>query len=382
MISYSLDLRTATPHFPGIGRYVVNLARAMAPLLEGNERLILIRDPAHPSPWDVVALAGEGIKIVDVPCSPFSLRQQWVIPRVLRHRQADLYHTPYYLMPYRPGRPTILTVHDLIPLLFPRQSTARARFLFRWTMELALRAARHIIAVSEATSRDLQRHFPSAKRISVIPEAPDPIFFPRPPAEVEAVRRKYALPETFVLYVGSNKPHKNLVRLIEAWSHLTQYTIRNTFYALRFTLVIAGVWDSRYPEARLLAEARGLETIRWLGPVPEADLPALYSAATVFVFPSLYEGFGLPVLEAMACGTPVACSDTSSLPEVVGDAALTFPPTNPQAIAGSLARLLQDADLRAELRERGLHQAARFSWERTAAQTLALYRTITRTSPP
>ncbi len=383
MTFYALDLRTATPHFPGIGRYVVNLARAMAPLLKGDEHLILLRDPAHPSPWDVVALAGEGIEIVDVPCSPFSLRQQWVIPRVLRHRQADLYHTPYYLMPYRTGVPTVLTVYDLIPLLFPEHVSRRARWLFRWTMALALRSATHVLAISQNTLNDLQKVFSiPPEKTTFVPLAPDPIFFPRSPVEVEAVRRKYALPETFVLYVGSNKPHKNLVRLIEAWSHLTQYTIRNTFYALRFTLVIAGVWDSRYPEARLLAEARGLETIRWLGPVPEADLPALYSAATVFVFPSLYEGFGLPVLEAMACGTPVACSDTSSLPEVVGDAALTFPPTNPQAIAGSLARLLQDADLRAELRERGLHQAARFSWERTAAQTLALYRTITRTSPP
>lgn len=369
-----LDARTATDHFPGIGRYVANLARAMIPLLGRDEGLILLRDPAQPSHWDLSTLAGEKLQVVDVPLSPFTLRQQWAVPRLLRRLKADLYHSPYYLMPYRPGCPTLLTVHDLIPLLLPRHSTVQARLLFRWTMALALRAAYHVIAVSEATRRDLLRYFHLPHgRVSVIPEAPDPAFHPRSMAEIEAVRRQYALPESFVLYVGSNKPHKNLVRLIEAWYHLTEYAIRNT-------LVIAGPWDPRYPEPRRLAERLGLQDIRWLGPVPEADLPALYSAATVFVFPSLYEGFGLPVLEAMACGTPVACSNVSSLPEVVGEAALTFAPDDHDAIADALTRLLLDADLRADLRERGMQQAARFSWERTAEATIALYRSINRTS--
>ncbi|HIQ02105.1 MAG TPA: glycosyltransferase family 1 protein, partial [Anaerolineales bacterium] len=129
-----------------------------------------------------------------------------------------------------------------------------------------------------------------------------------------------------------------------------------------------------HPESRERADSLDLGNIRWLGPVPEADLPALYTGATTFVFPSLYEGFGLPVLEAMACGTPVACSNTSSLPEVVGDAALTFDPTDTAGIADAVARLLEDADLQADLRERGLRRAARFSWERTARATLTVYR--------
>jgi alpha-1,3-rhamnosyl/mannosyltransferase len=184
---------------------------------------------------------------------------------------------------------------------------------------------------------------------------------------VEAVRRRYALPERYVLYLGSNKPHKNLIRLIEAWALLAEYGTRST-------LLIAGTWDPRHPEPRLLARRLGLENIRWLGPVPEPDIPALYAGATAFVFPSLYEGFGLPVLEAMACGTPVACSNTSSLPEVVGDAALLFDPTDAAGIAEALSRLMHDADLRADLRERTLRQAARFSWERTARATLTVYR--------
>ncbi|MFN3762133.1 MAG: glycosyltransferase, partial [Anaerolineae bacterium] len=142
---YVLDARTATAHFPGIGRYVVNLARAMAPLLAPDEHLTLLRDPAQPSPWDLSALAGERVRVLDVPLSPFSLRQQWTVPRLLARLEADLYHSPYYLMPYRPGVPAVLTVHDLIPLLFPRQSTLQARLLFRWTIALALRTARHVI---------------------------------------------------------------------------------------------------------------------------------------------------------------------------------------------------------------------------------------------
>ncbi|MFN3762132.1 MAG: glycosyltransferase family 4 protein, partial [Anaerolineae bacterium] len=224
------------------------------------------------------------------------------------------------------------------------------------------------IAVSEATRQDLLRCFRvPADRVAVIPEAADPAFCPRPPAEIDALRRKYALPESFVLYVGSNKPHKNLTRLMEAWAQITEYGIRNT-------LILAGPWDPRYPEPRLLAERLGLQNICWLGPVPDEDLPALYSAATLFVFPSLYEGFGLPVLEAMACGAPVVCSDTSSLPEVAGDAALRVDPTDVRALAAAITELLTNPARRVEMKERGLQQAARFSWKHTAVLTLERYR--------
>lgn len=367
---YILDARTATEHFPGIGRYVANLARAMGPLLGPEERLTFLRDPSRHSPWDLSALARERVRVVDVPLSPFSPRQQWVIPRILRRLGADLYHSPYYLMPYRPGVPTVLTVYDVIPLKFPAQSTFQARMLFRWAMRMVLRAARLVLAISEATARDLAHHFPVApERITVTPLAADPIFSPRPPAEVEVLCRQYGLPESFVLYVGSNKPHKNLIRLVEAWAQMTDYGIRST-------LVIAGVWDPRYPEPRRLAERLGLQNIRWLGPVPESDLPALYSAATLFVFPSLYEGFGLPVLEAMACGAPVVCSNTSSLPEVAGDAALLVDPTDVKALAVAIADLLRDEARQEEMREKGLQQAARFSWEWTASMTLDVYRNV------
>jgi alpha-1,3-rhamnosyl/mannosyltransferase len=363
-----IDTRTATDHFPGIGRYVANLAqvlRQVAPDLN----LSLLTDPSAMA----TCLTLPDLPHIACCASPFSVRQQWAVPAALRRARATLYHSPYYLMPYRPGVPTVLTIHDLIPLLFPHHSTAQARLLFRWAMALALRAARRVIAISEATRRDLLAHFRvPAAHVVVAPEAADPSFRPRPAAEVETVRRKYGLSGQYILYLGSNKPHKNLLHLVEAFSRLTPHTSH---------LVIAGVWDPRYPEVRQRAEALGLEErVCFLGPVAESDLPAVYSGATLFAFPSLYEGFGLPVLEAMACGAPVVCSNTSSLPEVAGDAALTFDPTSIDAIADALRRLLSDSELRAELRTRGLHRAAQFSWERTAQETLAVYESVGRSN--
>ena len=403
MPHYILDARTATPHFPGIGRYVTNLARALVPLLAPNERLTVLHDPAYP----VSLSPSDAARTIPLAVSPFELQQQWAVPRLLRNFRASgadnpgsnapfpapsLYHSPYIAMPYLPGVPTVLTVYDLIPLRFPAHSTSRARLLIRWMTWLALRPARHVIAISEFTRRDFMAEFGLRPgQITAIPLAADPAFQPQPPEAIAALRARCDLPERFVLYLGSNKPHKNLTRLVAAWLIANgQWQMANC------RLVIAGAWDERYPEARELANSSGAKASSkngqllassnqlpvWLGPVPEADLPALYSAAAAFVFPSLYEGFGLPVLEAMACGTPVICSNTSSLPEVAGDpsvgsepsAALLVDPQDTAALADTVRRVLMDDDLRVGLRRRGLAQAARFTWKQTAAATLAIYR--------
>lgn len=365
----ALDNRTVTEYFPGIGRYTLNLARAMQPLLGEDERLVLLRDPARALHWGWSAMGDAKVQVIDAPVSPFTLRQQWVIPRLLRRLQADVYHSPYYLMPYRPGVPAVVTIYDLIPALFPGSVSFRARLLFRWATALALRAADRVVVISQATRRDLlSLHHPSPARITAIPLAASHAFRPAPAGQVDQVRRRYGLPDEYVLYLGINKPHKNLVRLIDAFSLAGRQ-------GLRAGLVIAGAWDDRYPEPRLRAQELGLQdSVRFLGPVPEADLPPLYSGAASFVFPSLYEGFGLPVLEAMACGTPVACSDAPSLSEVAGDAALYFDPLDVASISRTLCRLLGDERLQQELRARGLVRKSRFSWERTAQETLDLYR--------
>ena len=366
MTHFVLDARTATPHFPGIGRYAGNLARAMTPLLAPDERLTILHDPAHRLPL----AASAAVEMLPVATSPFSLAQQWELPRLLRHLGADLYHSAYFLMPYAPlpeGVPTLLTVYDLIPLLLPQQSTLRARLLVRWAARLALRAAQRVLAISEATRRDFLTHFRlQPEKIQAIPLAADPAFQLQSPERVAAARVCYHLPERYLLYLGSNKPHKNLERLVEAWAFLQPQPM---------PLVIAGAWDDRYPEARRRASALSLAgQIHWLGSLPEADLPALYSGALLFVFPSLYEGFGLPVLEAMACGTPIVCSNSSSLPEVAGDAALLTDPSDSEKLAKAIHTALEDEHLRQDLRERGLRRAQDFSWSRTAQLSLETYR--------
>lgn len=370
MITYCLDARTVTDHFPGIGRYTVNLARAMQPALTEDERLILLRNPDVNSPWTLEAAAGPRTDIVDIPLSPFSLRQQWAIPRRLRGLNVSLYHSPYYLMPYAPRMPALVTVHDLIPLLYPRYFSLRQRLIFAVTMGLAIRRSRQVIAVSQATANDLVHLLGiSPEAIVIIPEAADPVFAPQPAVEIERIQQNYTLPDGYVLYFGSNKPHKNLVRLIRAWEKLQPQPM---------PLVIAGVWDERYPTAKQEIMSRKIEdSVRFLGPIPDDAVPALFAGATVFVFPSEYEGFGLPVLEAMACGTPVACSDTSSLPNVAGDAARLFDPTDIDAIADALGELLADATLRSRLRDRGFARASAFSWNRAAETTCTLYRATT-----
>jgi len=420
MTHYVLDARTATPHFPGIGRYVTNLAAALTPLLAADERLTILHHPEHPP-----ALPDSpAMTLVPVAISPFALAQQWQIPRLLRgfasreqgsgirgqesgvrsesaaaqhpssvvgrrssvvRRPSSgvLYHSGYNLMPYAPGVPTVLTLYDLIPLLMPEQSSGRARLLARWANVLALRAARVALAISEATRRDYLAHFRvPPERIITAPLAADPAFRPQPAAAITALRARYVLPERYVLYLGSNKPHKNLVGLVEAWrianqriSESANHISRITFHASR--LVIAGAWDDRYPEAKQRVTALELgDSVMFLGPVAEADLPALYAGAELFVFPSLYEGFGFPVLEAMACGTPVICSNVSSLPEVAGTAALQIDPRNTDALAAAMDRVLGDAALRQQIRQEGLAQAGRFSWTRTAQQTLDAYRRV------
>ena len=374
MPTYLLDARTATNHFPGIGRYTSNLARALVPLLAADEQLTLLHDPSQPSRWPLPPANGR-VRHLPAPISPFSLAQQWQIPRLIRPLNAATYHSPYYLMPYRVGLPTLLTVYDFIPERYPQYTAPRARLLYRFFHRLALRSAAHVVTISEATGHDLLKgyHYPAAQ-VTTTPLAADPQFVPQSSAAQTHLRHRYNLPRHFALYLGINKPHKNLVRLIEAWAEVYRHMPQP------WPLVIAGAWDERYMEPRLTAARLGLlgDGILFLGPVAEPDLPILYSAAELFIFPSLYEGFGLPVIEAMACGTAVVCAAGSSLPEVAGEAALLFDPHDTAALTAALHRAVNDDPLRDELAQRGRAQAQKFSWHNTAAATLALYRQLSR----
>ncbi|MXX26445.1 MAG: glycosyltransferase family 4 protein [Caldilineaceae bacterium SB0668_bin_21] len=380
MSRYILDARTAMPHFPGIGRYVSNLASALAPQLTAGEELSLLESPAAAEPAQAPAAVSQmdgefqrPDKTIIAPATPFDIRQQWRIPNLLKRLQAGgeaLYHSPYYLMPYRTGLPTLLTFYDIIPLKFPNAVPARARLFFRLAATLALRASDHVVVISDAARSDLVSCFRiPASKVSVTPLAASARYRPQPANAVGRVRQKYHLPDQFLLYLGINKPHKNLPALIDAYAQIASHHAP--------PLVIAGAWDRRYLQAKERAARLQLgDAVRFLGPVNERDLPALYSAATLFVFPSLYEGFGLPVLEAMACGTPVACSNTPGLAEAAGDAALLFDPLSVTEIRNAMTELIEDSRQRARRADQGLARAGLYSWQATAEATLRCYRQL------
>jgi len=238
---------------------------------------------------------------------------------------------------------------------------------------IAARVSSQIIAISESTKSDLAKYLAvDEHKISAIPLAADKRFNPQSMNTIEVVRSNYDLPRHYCLYVGTNKPHKNLLGLLNAWKLLHDKKALEDH-----SLVIAGQWDPRYPETKEFTLASGLnKVVTYTGKVNEEHLPALYSGAAIFVQPSLYEGFGLPIIEAMACGTAVTCSNTSSLPEVAGDAAILFDPKDTKSIAVTLGSLLADSNKLSSLREKSIQQASRFSWQKTALNTIDIYRKV------
>jgi alpha-1,3-rhamnosyl/mannosyltransferase len=362
-----VDARTATSHFPGIGRYISNLLMAITDL-QDEMPLHIIRSPA-PINYRIASNLRETIS--DTPV--FSLRQQWVIPKLINKIGGSLYHSTYYLMPYLVKVPVVFTCYDLIPIVYPQYFNPLQRIIYRTAHRIAARVSSSIIAISESTKTDLTKYFSiDEQKISAIPLAADKTFNPQPRDAIEVARNRYNLPHRYCLYVGTNKPHKNLLGLLSAWKFLHDKKALEGH-----SLVIAGYWDPRYPEAKEFTMASGLnKVVSFTGKVNEEDLPALYSGATVFVQPSLYEGFGLPIIEAMACGTAVTCSNTSSLPEVAGDAASLFDPRDTKSIAATLGTLLADSSMLGALREKGIRQASTFSWKKTALNTIDIYRKV------
>jgi alpha-1,3-rhamnosyl/mannosyltransferase len=362
-----IDARTASDHFPGIGRYTYSLARAIA--REGAlEQLLLIVNPKSINTrFDLASLKEQcGVRLVETSARSFSLREQLQLPSQLRKLSADVLHYPYTIMPLATPRPYVLTVHDIIPIRFPQYFSLLQRMLYRMSLTISLHSAACVICVSEATRSELKSVLRvEADRLFVAHEGVSEAFRPSARHELERVRTRYGLPEDYLLYVGSNKPHKNLASLLDAYAGVHSAP----------TLVLAGAQDHRYQKARRRVSLLNLEKrVRFLDSVMEKDLPALYGGATAFLYPSIYEGFGLPPLEAMACGVPVVCSDIPSLIETTGDAALKFDPTDTASIAAAVERIVEDGKLRTDLKDRGLRHSAAFSWKKAAEVTVSLYR--------
>jgi glycosyltransferase involved in cell wall biosynthesis len=293
---------------------------------------------------------------------------------VLRRERPDLYHAPHYVLPAGVRCPSVVTIHDCIHLMFPQYLPNRLAYAYaRAQMWSAARRSDCILTVSEASKRDILHLFNvPPEKIVVVYNAIDSHFAVTPSEEaVSRVRERYQLDHKFVLYVGNIKPHKNLVRLIEAFHQLRQGELAD------LKLLIIGDQISKLPSLRRAVHRHKLhKQVRFLGYVGDDQLAILYRLASVFVFPSLYEGFGLPPLEAMASGTPVVASNVSSLPEVVGDAAVLVNPYDVDAIVDGLRRVLTDPALAANMSRKGIERAREFSWERSVAKTWAVYQTI------
>jgi glycosyltransferase involved in cell wall biosynthesis len=313
----------------------------------------------------------------------------------------DLLHVTYNAPPLNPC-PTVVTVHDISFEHYPQFFSPRDRLILKTLVPLSARRAAHVLTVSQHAKQEIvARYGLPPEKITVTYEAAGQQYQPvADPVRLAAVRARYGIPDgPFVLALGNLQPRKNIARLIEAFgqavhgerstvhgersteadhrSPLTDHRSPITDHRSPITLVIAGKAQWRESQIYAAVQQAGLEQrVLFPGYAEDVDLPALYSAATVFVYPSLYEGFGLPPLEAMACGVPVISSNAASLPEVVGDAARLIDPTDTAALAQALHDVLSQPGLQAELRQRGFARAAQFSWERCAAETLAVYAAV------
>lgn len=393
------DARWMTPVPSGISVYSLELMRRLPALEPSWHWHILFRDEARRDAALAACAFPASLRIETriVPQGPLSPRSQFALPRVLRALRCDLFHSPNYMVPYfafarlktlfgaappadRGCGRCIANIHDAIPLILrdyaPRSTTSRMLWLYRDCLRFAVRASAFTITGSESSRNDIVAALGlgdgEAASLRTIYDGVSERFSPSPaaPRPVGAVfQAASATPAKVVLYVGRLDPYKNVPALVDAFALLLKETNRPLH------LLIVGPEDPRYPEARLHAQYRGIQDrVTFIRGASDAELLAAYRNASVLVNPSRYEGFGLPMLEAMKCGTPVICADGGSQPEIAGGAAEVVPVGDEQALVATLKRVLFEPGRAADLAARGLARAADFSWDTTAAATLALYK--------
>jgi glycosyltransferase involved in cell wall biosynthesis len=358
---------------PGIGRYMKCLAEAVTTQAPENEYLLIL----PPGGDDLVN--APGAEKICPRLKYYSLREQVELPRILRRHRVDLLHSPHFLLPLLRPCPAVATIHDVIYLACPQDLPSRAgRLYYRAMMNACARIATQIITDSEYSKTEIVSYLRAdPERIDVIYPGVDPVFAPvAEAAQLAAVRSRFGIDREFILCVGIYKPRKNHAGLLRAFQ-------RCLASGIQAQLVIAGpMAEGEAVLRRLAAELGVAEHVVFTGFVSDADLCTLYSAARLCVCPSLYEGFGFTVLEAMACGAPVVCSRATSLPEVAGKAALYFDPHDPEEMAGQLVHVFSDDALRDSLIEQGRQNLQRFNWAETARLTLTVYHQVLQRPMP
>jgi glycosyltransferase involved in cell wall biosynthesis len=362
-----IDARLVYYTRAGIGEYTLRLTQALAQSYP-QERFTLLQDRRQPQPL----VQADNVQVASAFVPSHHRAEQLLMPWVVGRLNTDVFHSPDFIPPLRSRGRSVITIHDLAFLIYPHFLTKDAARYYG-QIDRAVRRADHIIAVSQSTKNDLVRMLGTSEdRVTVIHEAADPRMRPMPRDEaLQRVQALYGVPDEFILFVSTIEPRKNVGGLLRAYQRLRDG------YKLTPALVLAGSPGWLSGDVYDLVAKLGLKPhTHFLGRVEAYDLPYLYSAARCLVHPAFYEGFGLTPLEAMACGTPVVVSNISSLPEVVGDAAMLIDPQQDEEITVALWRVLTDEALRDSLRMKGLQRAARFSWGRAAEQTMAVYRRV------
>lgn len=362
----------------GSGQYTYHLLQALAQLHEGHEYFLYASKKPGPSEKPGFS---DSFRVLSTPfsCRFKNLDKLWfeqlTFPLACRSASVHLAHVPYFASPLFPTVPTVVTIHDLIPLLLPAYRSSILVRLYTSLVAAAARRAERIITDSQSSQADIVKHLHvPADRVHVIYLAADPACRPIQDEKVlAAVRRKYGLPDVYLLYLGGFDQRKNVPMLLNAYARVAKVLGDKVP-----PLVVAGRLPSMetqlFPDPRKVAGALGIERkVVFTGWIAEEDKPALYSGALLFIFLSLYEGFGLMPLEAMSCGTPVLVSRVSSLPEIVGSGGWLVDPTDLEEITEGLLTLLQDSALREQLAHCALEQARCFDWAKTAEQTLRVY---------
>lgn len=354
-------------HDFGIGTYIRNILTELSRLDRESEYIVLCR-PDDVESGDVL---GRNFRMVPETAPTYSVAEQFKIPVSLAREGVRLVHEPHYVLPPLLQCRSVVTIHDCIHLMFPEYLPNRLAYYYaKGSMWAASRKSDRILTVSEASKRDILRFFDvRPEKVVVIYNAIDERFIaPADPERMDLVRQRYQLNHPFVLYVGNIKPHKNIERLIASFGRARGQCDDN------LKLIIIGDEISKYPGLRQQVHKHKLDKhVRFLGFQPMETLAAFYRLARAFVFPSLYEGFGLPPLEAMACGAPVVTSNVSSLPEVAGGAALLVDPYDEEAIADGIVRAVNDESVRAELIEKGRQRARTFSWKQSVRKIHEIY---------
>ncbi len=375
VIRIAIDAHTVGAKLGGNESYAVNLIEALAQIDSTNNYTIYVTTNEA---RDRFSNRWPNFKVRStLPHTPL-IRIPLTLSAELRKHPVDLLHVQFTAPPFCPC-PFVVSIHDLSFEHVPQTFKRRSRTQLRLTVRHSARRAARILSLSEHTRSDIIATYGiEPDRIDAIPlAAPDHFCTVNDKRELQRVRHNYGIEGDYILSVGSIQPRKNLARLIKAYAQL-----RGDYSADKLPkLVLVGKCAWLYDETlRALDQAGVKDSVILTGYVPESDLPALYSSALCFVYPSYFEGFGLPPLEAMKCGTPVVVGNRTSLPEVVGDAGLTVDPFDVDAIAGAIRRLLNDSTLRAELSQKGAERASTFTWQETARQTLQIYQDVARSA--